>query len=241
MEEDWEKEATVKQSYDPKKKASKAPVLRYVQGATPSQRKEFRAKEKVRLDAMQQGGLDDSMNTSRDTSKDEKAMTRPSFLRRDSATAPLGPLRRPSIGVQADGGSSRPGSVTSALLAATLGRGGGVGQSGKISAIGRCPGPGTIPPQVGGYTKTTIDTESVSGVGQSGKIPAIGRCPGPGKIPRHGEVGGYTNTTIDTESVSGVDTTTDTLDARLSQLALGRGRGLLQQIPLRRPSGLGRM
>jgi len=244
MEEDWEKEATVKQSYDPKKKASKAPVLRYVQGATPSQRKEFRAKEKVRLDAMQQGGLDDSMNTSRDTSKDEKAMTRPSFLRRDSATAPLGPLRRPSIGVQADGGSSRPGSVTSALLAATLGRG-GVGQSGKTMAIGRCPGPGTIPPQGSGWTNSTRDNESVGrgggGVGQSGKIPAIGRCPGPGKIPRHGEVGGYTNTTIDTESVSGVDTTTDTLDARLSQLALGRGRGLLQQIPLRRPSGLGMM
>ena len=85
MEENWEKEATVKQSYDPKKKASNAPVLRYVQGATPSQRKEFRAKEKVRLETMQQGGLNDSMNTSRDNSKDGKSTTRPS-LKRDSAT-----------------------------------------------------------------------------------------------------------------------------------------------------------
>ena len=37
----------VKQSYDPSKKATKAPVLRNLQGATSSQRKEFRAKEKV--------------------------------------------------------------------------------------------------------------------------------------------------------------------------------------------------
>jgi len=203
MEENWEKEATVKQSYDPKKKASNAPVLRYVQGATPSQRKEFRAKEKVRLETMQQGGLNDSMNTSRDNSKDEKSTTRPS-LKRDSATAPLGPLRRPTIGGEVDGGSSRPGSVTSALLEATLGRDVGLSRQRRGSiAIGSCP---------------------------------VRR---PGCIPRAGEYGGYTN--ITRESMAGVDTTTDTLDNRLGQLALGRGRGLLQQIPLRRPSGLGRM
>jgi len=203
MEENWEKEATVKQSYDPKKKASKAPVLRYVQGATPSQRKEFRAKEKVRLETMQQGGLDDSMNVSRDTDKSRevnKEKTRPSMLRRDSTSTPVGPLRRPTI---AEGGS-RPGSVTSALLAATLGRG----------------QPGRVP-------------------------PAPLRRPG-GSILGWGE--GATNTTRDTvdmgESViggGGVDTTADTLDARLNELAMGRGRGLLQQIPLRRPSGLGRL
>jgi len=200
LEENWEKEATVKQSYDPKKKAIKAPVLRYVQGATPSQRKEFRAKEKVRLETMQQGGLDDSMNSSRDTEKGEKS-TRPSLLRRDSTSTPVGPLRRPTtIGVQGEGGNSRPGSVTSALLAATLGR--GVGQLGQ--RLGSAP---------------------------------LRR---PGSILGWGE-GAETNTSRDTESVGGVDTTTDTLDARLSQLALGRGRGLLQQIPLRRPSGMGKM
>ena len=47
-DEDWEKEAIVKHSYDPKKKASQLPVLMKLEGATPSQRKEFRAKEKVR-------------------------------------------------------------------------------------------------------------------------------------------------------------------------------------------------
>jgi len=203
MEEDWEKEATVKQSYDPKKKASKTNVLRYVQGATPSQRKEFRAKEKMRLENMQQGGLDDSMNMSRDTDKSKevnKEKTRPSMLRRDSTSTPVAPLRRPTLGLQTEGGSSRPGSVTSALLAATLGR------------------------------------------GQPRVAPAQLRRPG-GSILGWGEVD--TNTTMDTvdmgESVvdGGVDTTADTLDNRLSQLALGRGRGLLQQIPLRRPSGSG--
>jgi len=206
MEENWEKEATVKQSYDPKKTASKANVLRYVQGATPSQRKEFRAKEKVRLETMQQGGLDDSMNISRDTDKSRevnKEKTRSSMLRRDSTSTPVGPLRRPTIGLQTEGGSSRPGSVTSALLAATLGRG--------------QPGVRVAPAQL--------------------------RRPG-GSILGWGE--GDTNTTRDTVDtgsvVGGVDTTADTLDARLSQLALGRGRGLLQQqIPLRRPSGLGRI
>ena len=43
----------MKKSYDPKKKASKTPVLRNLQGATPSQRKEFRAQEKIRIDALQ--------------------------------------------------------------------------------------------------------------------------------------------------------------------------------------------
>ena len=47
-DEDWEKEAIVKHSYDSKKKASQLPVLMKLEGATPSQRKEFRAKEKVR-------------------------------------------------------------------------------------------------------------------------------------------------------------------------------------------------
>jgi len=203
MEENWEKEATVKQSYDPSKKASKAPVLRNLQGATPSQRREFRAKEKVRIETLQ-AGLDDSMNMSRETNKqEEKTMTRPSMVRRDSST-PMGPLRRPTIGGQSDG--SRPGSVTSALLAAHLGRGGG--QPGLRTASTSLRRPGSI---LGwGETDSNITRDTLE----------------------------MDNTR---DSVGGVDTTADTLDARLSQLALGRGRGLLQQIPLRRPSGLGRM
>ena len=89
LEENWEKEATVKQSYDPSKKATKAPVLRNLQGATPSQRKEFRAKEKVRIETLQVG-LDDSMNMPKDTNKsEEKTSTamKPGLLRRDSGGA----------------------------------------------------------------------------------------------------------------------------------------------------------
>ena len=146
---------------------------------------------------MQQGGLDDSMNSSRDTNKEDR-VTRPSMIRRDS----VGPLRRPTIVGQGEGGNSRPGSVTSALLAATLGRGGG--PSGQKVGIG------------------------------SGSL----RRPG-GLLAWGGA--SELNSSRETESAGGLDTTTDTLDARLSQLALGRGRGLLQQIPLRRPSGLGKM
>ena len=52
-DENWEKEATVKRSYDPKKKSTEAPVMRYLQGGTPAQRKEFRALEKVRIETLQ--------------------------------------------------------------------------------------------------------------------------------------------------------------------------------------------
>ena len=48
-EEDWEKEATVRKSYDPSAKAKQTAVLRKLEGATPSQRKEFRAQERERL------------------------------------------------------------------------------------------------------------------------------------------------------------------------------------------------
>ena len=42
----------MKHSYYPRKKASQLPVLMKLEGATPSQRKEFRAKEKVRHDEL---------------------------------------------------------------------------------------------------------------------------------------------------------------------------------------------
>ena len=51
-EEDWEKEATVRKSYDPSAKAKQSAVLRKLEGATPSQRKEFRAQERERLDLL---------------------------------------------------------------------------------------------------------------------------------------------------------------------------------------------
>jgi len=51
-EEDWEKEANIKTSYDPRKKASQLPVLRKLEGATKCQRKEFRAHEKERHESL---------------------------------------------------------------------------------------------------------------------------------------------------------------------------------------------
>ena len=51
-EEDWEKEAIIKTSYDPRKKASQLPVLRKLEGATKCQRKEFRAHEKERHESL---------------------------------------------------------------------------------------------------------------------------------------------------------------------------------------------
>ena len=77
--------------YDPNKKAIKALILRNLREATPSQRKEFRVET-------QQVGLDDIMNMSRETNKqEEKTMTRPSMVRRESSSH-MGPLRRPIIG-----------------------------------------------------------------------------------------------------------------------------------------------
>jgi len=57
-EENWEAEATIKTSYDPNKKASQLPVLRKLDGGTPSQRKEFRAAEKVRLENLNSEGVE---------------------------------------------------------------------------------------------------------------------------------------------------------------------------------------
>ena len=51
-EESWENDL-VKSSYDPSKAAEGKAVLRKIEGATPSQRKEFRRREKERHDALQ--------------------------------------------------------------------------------------------------------------------------------------------------------------------------------------------
>ena len=94
-EEDWELEATVTRSYDPKAKAEKMKValfvkrgntdycsdskileqvLRKIEGATPSERKVFRAMERARLDLLEEGtkrkapvGMSLSNNTSKES------------------------------------------------------------------------------------------------------------------------------------------------------------------------------
>ena len=110
-QEDWEAEATVRRSYDPSTKARQSAVLRKVEGATPSQRKEFRAQERVRHDALS-------------SKKVEEERARPSLLppRRESQ---VGALRRPTLGGE-DWRDTRP---LNSLLAAHLGRGGKPPQS----------------------------------------------------------------------------------------------------------------
>lgn len=103
-EEDWEKEATVAISYDPSKKCKETTVLRKLQGATPSQRKEFREKEKIRHEMLKEDEARKVLQPGSNLGKRE------SFLQ---------PLRRPSF-------ASNPVEGGGHLLAAHLGRGKGM-------------------------------------------------------------------------------------------------------------------
>jgi len=95
-EEDWEKEATIKSSYNPTKKASEKNVLRKLEGATPSQRKEFRAQERVRLAELE-------------AVESLKSRDRKVIVQHTSDPRPALPVGRGSVGT---------------LLAAHIGRGG---------------------------------------------------------------------------------------------------------------------
>ena len=118
-EEDWEQEATARRSYDPSLAASKRDVLRKVEGATPSQRKEFRAQERQRHEH-----LGKKQERGQGPSRQEVLPAR-----RES----LGALRRPTLG-EARPGLSRPSSgpplCSSSLLAAHIGGGRGSGPAG---------------------------------------------------------------------------------------------------------------
>jgi hypothetical protein len=95
-EEDWEAEATVRRSYDPSAKARQSNVLRKIEGATPSQRKEFRAQERERHEGL--------------SSRPAGGGAAPA--------PPLEALRRPTLGPGAEG------LARCSLLAAHMGRGG---------------------------------------------------------------------------------------------------------------------
>jgi len=108
-EEDWEAEATVVTSYDPAAAARKKNVLRNLQGATPSQRKEFRAEEARRHELLKAKQLPGSV----------EAAPRESGARST--------LRRPTLVGEPAGEGARlaTGLVRPAVLAAHLGRGAG--------------------------------------------------------------------------------------------------------------------
>lgn len=136
-EEDWEAEATVRQSYDPSVKAKKTSVLRKLEGATPSQRKEFRANERQRLDQLKSVA---SASNGRST-----LMMPPKRMEGDNS----GQLRRPTLGGE---GWGRDVGVRDSLVAAHMGR-------------GRTKDVQSSRPQLrrpGSFLNSTMDTSSTS-------------------------------------------------------------------------------
>lgn len=122
-EEDWDRElrgARIK-SYDPQKKCEKSNVLRRLQGATPSQRKEFREKEKIRheeLKTVKEGNArreeeeEDSkggFHSPRPSLFTQESLARPSTLKDRKSSELLG-------SVAEDRKGSRQDSITSRLL-----------------------------------------------------------------------------------------------------------------------------
>jgi len=120
--EDWEAEATVTRSYDPRAKAEKMQVLRKIEGATPSERREFRALEKHRHEVLneerEKRGL--ASMTRNDSSKNSIA----SQARVEKEIG--GALRRPTLTTRNQEENEEPRGVRDSMLAAHLGRGRGL-------------------------------------------------------------------------------------------------------------------
>jgi len=128
-EEDWESEATVTRSYDPRAKAEKMQVLRKIEGATPSERREFRALERHRHEVLNEEKKEKGAAASKlsDVTKDSIASrtTCTSFKQRmEKETG--GALRRPTLTPRRQEEESEPRGVSDSLLAAHLGRGRGL-------------------------------------------------------------------------------------------------------------------
>jgi len=138
MTEDWESE-TVTGTYDPSKAAANANVLRKIEGATPSQRKEFRVQERHRLERLASGQCPDGSDDLDRTLPIPGLASQQNPASRDRHSVPL---RRPS---RVDHSIQLP--ITSdsshSLLQVHLGRGkpmpehrrtGPVGRSGTINS-----------------------------------------------------------------------------------------------------------
>jgi len=109
--EDWEKEANVKKTYDARKASTKKTVMRKIEGATPSERREFREKEKQRHARLEQG-----LSSEDDLEFDP---TIPGLGRKEGrvgSSSRGGILRRPSVVPQSD-------SILDQLMRLHLGRG----------------------------------------------------------------------------------------------------------------------
>jgi len=124
-DENWETEATIKESYNPESKCAKSLVLRKLPGATPSERQKFYESERQRhelIKATEKQKTAAAIKEAETVTDSEvlfsprPSICRPSIFNNDS-------LRRPTIGGLSDRSrssiisSARPGSVTSQLLA----------------------------------------------------------------------------------------------------------------------------
>jgi len=194
-EEDWESEATVTRSYDPRAKAEKMQVLRKIEGATPSERKVFRALEKHRHEVLneekEKGGP--ASKTKDDFSRESisSRATNPFFKQRiekETGGALRKPTLTPSRQEQED---EEPRGVRDSLLAAHLGRGRGLPAS-KHQQLRR-PGSFLQPP--------SLDTTGLDSTMDSGR---------------------NTLDTRDTRNMS-MDTLDMAINA-VGKLSLGRGR-----------------
>jgi len=201
-EEDWESEATVTRSYDPRAKAEKMQVLRKIEGATPSQRKEFRALERHRheeLNEKNKQGLASTMTDNISGNIDASLTTNRSSRQRVEKEM-SGSLRKPTLTPRSWGKNDEPmfreeeqepRGVRDSLLAAHLGRGRGLSAQ-KAQPLRR---PGSImqPP--------SLDTTGLDSTFESGM------------------------NTLDTRDT--MNMSMDTLDLAISavgKLSLGRGR-----------------
>jgi len=196
-EEDWESEATVTRSYDPRAKAEKMQVLRKIEGATPSERKEFRAMEKHRHEVLnEEKKKRGSASMTQDPFNDKESI--PSRTSNRSSQQRVekeagGPLRRPTLMPGRQEENEEPRGVRDSILAAHLGRGRGLPASSSKSQQLRRPGSFMQPP--------SLDTTGLDSTFESGR---------------------NTLDTRDTRNMS-----VDTLDMAINavgKLSLGRGR-----------------
>lgn len=103
-EEDWEREAVVVRSYDPAARARERCVLRKLEGATRSERKEFRALERHRLEALQKSKSATVTGEGSSAAPPRRPTSSPGMYRGDRD---LLPLRRPSSFAQAELSATR--------------------------------------------------------------------------------------------------------------------------------------
>lgn len=157
-EEDWEAEATVTRSYDPRAKAEKMQVLRKIEGATPSERREFRAMEKHRHEVLnEEKKKQGSASMTQDDPFHSRTSIRSSQQRVEKEAG--GALRKPTLTPVSQKENEEQRGVRDSILAVHLGRGRGLPAS-KSQPL-RKPGSFMQPP--------SLDTTGLDSTFESGR------------------------------------------------------------------------